>query len=159
MGPPDRRPKLAPAQRPGLRKKKHNSPSWQLNTSKFHQQVKLIFLTKLILLTKLSNHFKPQQFFPIHCECISSVSEISGRISNKDDISWYVASKDYISKMISWRRLSYFWFWGQGKGHISFTEWSETIWREGVAVPLLDWCTATQSALWLTARFKEWNVH
>ena len=64
-----------------------------------------MYLTKLILLTKLSNYFKAQHFFLIHCECISRVLRHFTHISGKDDIS----------KMISWRRLSYFGFEDKGK--------------------------------------------
>ena len=72
----------------------------------------MYFVMKLILLSKLSIHFKAQQFFQIHCEYILSVFR---------HFMTYFGQRR-LFRMISWRRLSYFWFWGQGKGHISSHE-------------------------------------
>ena len=135
-GPPHLWPKLTPRRQSGPREKRHNSPQ-EPNYSKHHWRVSFInksspcVLTKLILLTKLSTI--SSSTFQYGCKYISSVLNMSQYILGKDDISRN-SGKDDILQMISWRRLSYFWFWGQGKGYISFTERTETIWTGGVAV-------------------------
>ena len=65
--------------------------------SKFHQQIKLIFLTKLILLTKLSIYLKAQQFF----QFITNVFPVFLL-----DISQYIFSKDDIDNML-WAKTTF----------------------------------------------------